>query len=311
MTEWNSLEQVLEAFSLPSPTSLPVARAALLSRLAEFHPDKTSGEFVDTHAKQQYHHVKSAIDYIDAQEKTSAKNLPTLTASPDVLLPAKWEQVRATENTVSLSIKSAASAKFRNRKIASAVVAVAIFSILSFSQKLAANPLIAKTIAYSDTISPSIMPCVGFLLFIILLIAVGIFTRSWRRELKYKIQSENIVTDQGLSELFKSYPLKRTVSESGQFSSTDILDAIQSNHQRLERWLYKLLPPIISKKLPYDWKYGRDRNVFADDPVLAQQATDLLLEKLELRGAIARTASDSFVPTYKLSDTAQKQLYPS
>ena len=60
--------------------------------------------------------------------------------------------------------------------------------------------------------------------------------------------------------------------------------------------------------MPNSWKYHKKRNLFADDPVLAQQAADLVLEKLELRGAIIPVSTGVLGRMYRLSETAAKQL---
>lgn len=80
----------------------------------------------------------------------------------------------------------------------------------------------------------------------------------------------------------------------------------------IERWpwkaLNKILPSAILRRLPFSWRYKYRRSVFAGDPLLSQQVAELILEKLEARGAVARVSDGSINRIYQLSEAAKTQL---
>ena len=69
-----------------------------------------------------------------------------------------------------------------------------------------------------------------------------------------------------------------------------------------------MLPSKLRQLLPHSWKYHKARNLFAADPVLAQQAADLVLEKLQLRGVVVPIPSGGLFGSYQLSAEARKGL---
>src|SRR6516162_3214561 len=117
MTQWRSLDDILDAFSLTKPSSFPTARAELLRLLADIHPDRNAGQFNE----KRYYEIRDAMDYLEKSERTSPQNLPATYESTSQL-PARWQAIKATESNLSRSIEQRTKAKFRQTKIASAVV---------------------------------------------------------------------------------------------------------------------------------------------------------------------------------------------
>ena len=306
--QWHSLEEVVKAFSLAEPSSFVLARGELIRKLTGLHPDKNSGEFLSSDDEQLYHQIMSAIEYVDAQHRGSSKTLPSTIVATIATLPARNDEIRSTEAAVSVKIANKIRQKYKARKMRAAVIAGAIAAVLTFSEKIIAHPLIAKLIAYLEQTAPIILPIIGGMMLIGLLIASGALVKAWREETQAKALAEQLVTDQGIVHLFKSYPLNSGLKESGRLSSNIVCEAVRSQGEHVKVGFWNLVPPIISDRMPTSWRYRCRNTIFAEDNMLAQQAADLILQKLEARGAIARVPEGSFIPIYEISESARKQL---
>ena len=304
MDQWRSLEEITNAFWLPEGSSYATARAELLKLLAEIHPDRTSGEFANPKDEERYHHIQSAIHFIDKAKNKAVGIVPFSERSRSVLTV---QDVRTDEVAYRARIKTSAKAQYYRLKMRSAIIAGALAACLAFSNTLAKNPWISGFLSYADKHIPFLRPGIGLMLLLGILAATAVLATAWHRENRAKTMAEMLLTDEGIAELF-GYSLYRQISQEGYFSSKDLVDQIRLGAGYTERWLAKLFPNDLRQVLPRSWKYRNKRDLFAGDPVLAQQAVDVVLERLELRGAIVPESSGAVFRTYRLSETAGKWL---
>jgi hypothetical protein len=311
MRKWSSLEEIVEAFSLPSPSSFPIARAKLLKLQVEYHPDKTSGEFADELHREKYLQIQGAIQYIDDTERKPSKTLPAVVDGRAISPPIKWEHIAENEKKMSDGIRQYTRTKFQNIRISSGVIAVALTTTLAFSKTIMSHPLIQNLVGYLEKTVPWAVPLLGAGLLLVILGAAIAFIRAWNSERKAKAMAESLVTDQGLFDLFRQHSIKTIISKTGRFQLTDIFEAMKSNYEFSVRRYTRYLPPIITEKLPNSLKYRRTYSVFSEDLHLAHQATNLIIEKLLSRGAIISSNTGLLIPEYELSEAAKSQLYGS
>jgi hypothetical protein len=307
MGQWRSLSEIIEGFSLPAESSNATARAELLRRLAKIHPDKTSGEFTSEEDEGRYHEIQNAVRAID-ELKTRASDMVRYTEQPISIQRDVQTEIRAEENTLRSQVAKSTRSRFRGQKIRSAVVGGAIAGMMAFSTKLVEHPMVSNLLSYMDTESPLLRPIADATFLAAILAACGFFYGAWKREHREKAQSDRLLTDRGISDLFNADYLKSRISDQGQFSAIDLAAAIQSRGEYVFYWFPKLLPRNMYEKLPSKLKLRRVNNTFSDDLVLAQQAADLILNKLELRGAVSAGASGTLTRVYRLSDAAREQL---
>lgn len=310
MRQWSSFEEIVEAFGLRSDSTYRVARAQLLKKLSTVHPDNTSGEFPSEETENRYYEIKNAINHIDGIEKRSGRNLPSTIGERKFLLPdsSRADEIRSSEAAISSGIDRIISARYFRQRIGSAAVAAAVSGTLVFSEKILSNRLISKFFAYLDTHLPLMEPALGFLLLIVLIIALIVFASAWTWERREKALAEALLTDQGISNIFKAYPIFTRINDAGEFSSNDLHETIQSQREYTQRWFVKYTPKYVRNNLPTYSTHYMAYTVFKTDPGLFRRVCDLILAKLEARGAISVAVAGSLVPIYKLSDAALKQL---
>jgi hypothetical protein len=306
MEQWRSLDEIAKDFDLPEGCSHAIARAGLMKLLADIHPDRTSGEFLSANDEEHFHRILHAIKLVD-EWKTKTSSIVPYTERPAPILAAARE-VRADEAAFRVEITKTAKSKYYRQKVGSAIIGGALLACLMFSDKLVSNPLVSHLFSYVDERFTLFRPVIGVIFLLGIIIASGVLTTAWRRENRAKMMTEALLTDSGISELFTSYPLYYRISDTENFSSKDLVEAIQLRGNYTRRRLPALLPSKLRKVLPHLWRYHKDRSLFAADPVLAQHAADLVLEKLQLRGAVLPIPSGALFGLYQLSAEARKGL---
>ncbi|HVJ52184.1 MAG TPA: hypothetical protein VM689_06970 [Aliidongia sp.] len=305
MNDWNSLDEILDAFSLKKPSSFQIARTQLSKLLVEYHPDRSSGSFGSEESKNYYHLIQGAIEYIKSCEVRKSNSLPSVVEAT-AQLPTIDEKIKSAD--LSIQIRKIADLKARKTRTTSALVAVSIAAILSFSKSIIAHPLIGRFIGYMDAKVPMFIPMLGAAFLVIMIGAACVFVRAWTREQKATTLTEHLITDSGIVNLFESYHIRLNITSDGKFLSTDMINAIRSEYELVERWYVKMFPALVRKKIPNRWRYYSVQSIFSEDHILAQQAVDIILAKLEGRGVITPVKGGSIVPAYELSDAARAQL---
>jgi hypothetical protein len=307
MEQWRSLEDITKAFDLPEGCSFATARTELLKLLAGIHPDRSSGEFASANDGEQFQRILNAIRLVDESKNKPANIVPYTERSTAILTMAR--EVRVDEAAFRGEIAKSAKSKYHRQRVGSAIVAAALLACVTFSDKLVGNPLISHLLSYVDQHFPLIEPTIGVFFLTGIVVAIVVVATAWRRENKAKMMTEALLTENGIAELFTRYPLRRETSSEGKFSSKDLVEAIQFNAQDYtHRRLPAMLPSRLRHILPHSWKYHKTRSLFADDLVLAQQAADLIIEKLELRGTVLPIKTGRLVRLYQLSAEAREGM---
>jgi len=306
MRTWTSVDEVRETFSIHDSNSISV-RDILKRKLADIHPDRNCGNFDTDNDEEQFHLIMSAITYLD-DVLTSTSTLPANMGAGQ-FLPDIVEQHRQSAldyERLSKTLGESLKKTYNMQRFQSAVLVLAITGVLAFSQTLATNLLVGKIFQYVDNKIPFLTPLVGLMLLFLLVVGCVLFSTTWIREQRARAFAERLVTDEALTELFRSYSLRNT--RDGRFSSREILQAIQTRFEFRDRWFRRFLPRSIRKALPHRWQVAQQGNYFATDPLLAQQATDLIIHKLEKRNAIIRIETPSLVPEYRLAESIRQEI---
>ncbi|MDE8347125.1 MAG: hypothetical protein POH28_13275 [Acidocella sp.] len=141
-----------------------------------------------------------------------------------------------------------------------------------------------------------------------ILVACADFFGAWKREIKAKTFSEEILTEPKIQKLFRQRPLDDIVLKDGIFSFNKLIETIQSERDFCQKRWVEWMPPKITKKLPSSWRYRWVESLFKDDVCLAQQAAELIITKLESRNAVVLVEAGALTREYKLSEAAIRQL---
>ena len=307
MSLWTSMDDIIRDFGLLNSTSLDEVRSALLSRLKKLHPDQTHGKFLDSEAESDFYKTQSAVHRID-QLKNENTSLVQYVERP--IMP--WKVTRTEERNEEIKLRSeiskTATIQYRSSKIKSAVIAVGITTALAFSTKLVENPIISNLLSFLDIRLPWFRPSMDIVFALGILAACVDFFGAWRRELKAKTLSEEVLTEPKIQKLFKQHPLKDIVLKDGIFSFENLIETIQSERDVFQRRWVEWIPPKITKKLPFRWRFRWVESLFKNDVCLAQQAAELIITKLESRNAVVLVEAGALVREYKFSEAAIRQL---
>ena len=307
MSLWTSMDDIARDFGLLNLNSFDEVRSALLLRLKKLHPDQTQGKFLDSKTEADFFKTQSAVHRIDElkNENTSLVQYVERPVSP-------WKATRSEDRNEEIKLRSdiskAAVIQNRSSKIKSAVIAVGITTALAFSTKLIENPLISNLLSSLDLHLPLFRSALDIVFTICIIASCVEFFGAWKRELKTKSFSEEILTEPKIQKLFRQHPLDDIVLKDGIFSFDKLIETIQSERDFFQRRWVEWIPPKITKKLPSSWRYRWVESLFKNDVCLAQQAAELIITKLESRNAVMLVEAGALTREYKLSEAAIRQL---
>ena len=217
MSLWTSTDDIARDFGLLNSNSLDEVRSALLLRLKKLHPDQTQGKFPDSETEADFFKTQSAVHRIDElkNENTSLVQYVERPVSP-------WKVIRTEERNEEIKLRSeiskAAVIQYRSSKIKSAVIAVGITTALAFSTKFNREPADIEFLSFLDLHLPWFRPVLDIVFTIGILAACVEFFGAWKRELKTKILSEEVLTEPKIQKLFRQHPLDDVVLKDGIFS---------------------------------------------------------------------------------------------
>ena len=265
--------------------SMDDLRLKLRSMQTEYHPDKNGGEFVDVDSERKYHELDKAISYIDSTSKNNS-DLVTISAVTDLTkavtaMVTAQNEVSSKDTLLSSEINRSIknySSRLKTPRIALTAITVAISAIWIFPNTVKEHPVLSKFINFESMITNAAW-------FYMLILAIGFWVITWRREEQTKAHQESLKTESVQNRLFTSFI---DSFDSDAFTLEDFVEFIMYRHggYRYERY-----------RSPLFFLFNGSSRI---DSPLAHATAEVILERAIKRKAITSRDSGSISTVYQV-----------
>lgn len=269
--------------------------------MAELHPDKAGpqGQFASQRDAQSYHELQSALDFIDTQNaRDASRPLDSTALVPIAQVGAMIEQAlraqaiaRGDDTTRRRAFLAEARTSFREAafvpKITSGGIAAFIGGLWAFSGQLQDNPIFGQFVKPADPI---------FLVATaeIFLVSGALFLFVWHYERRLESWAEVMTSEEGVQLMANGLRQKPNAQSFTRMELSAGVRASFYNRGRPDVWSSRPAPP------------GRTLRRFLGlrvSPAVVDEIAELIISRLESRGAIRRTRSNALDPTYEFLDS--------
>ena len=262
MAEWQSIEDIETEFDLSdSNGDLREIRNALRARLKGVHPDSNEGQFGSDGDEDEFHRIKTAIEFVD---KRLMVGLPALNQQTMIVAHEFSEAIANTfadarskdrdlerakqtqdkQRQASVELAEEVRKKYRFYKITAGVIAVFFGFLTLFPDTFAQNPVF---ITLSEVVEKLDFTLGVLFIYLFLASAVAIVYLWWeeQRELKRK---KECLSDKGIEDIVKSKAFEGRLGPLGKFTKRDMIEALEEHRvSRDQNTLNELAGLIIDK----------------------------------------------------------------
>lgn len=153
--KFSNIEQVKTEFKITS-SHIDDIRRDLIKKLAEAHPDKTSGNFANAEQEEKFERLKQAIEFMDNQQNASLikiddlKELIRLIKDDDKEKPNIIEKYESNLKKTFELYREKTLSRYKFPKISITAITAAITFLWSFPSLIGEHPILSRWIDPSN-----------------------------------------------------------------------------------------------------------------------------------------------------------------